>query len=206
VLGFRVTGFEWLPEAFAKSELLAKSLGVGWSVSLGAPASEEVLTRCEASLGERLAPSHRALLSLHNGASLTIILSRERSVVFDVTVNILSTADIAATTSQLKCAFFSDLPAEQQPRFYAIAEYQGCGDHCMADPARSVGDETPIVDAFNETPDEWSSSPIIANSFEDWMRKMFDSFLTQHCTLEYWMHPQETIAELVDRWHEGRSL
>ena len=198
--------FEWLSQALKESTLVADSLGVRFDAILSPPASQRELVICESKLGEPLSPSHRTFLALHNGSSLTLTLPRTKGgpPLDPYEVVILSAEDIASRSQQIKAWFLEDTPSKVTPRLYAVARYGSSGDYCLADLARHVNCEAPIIDAFHETPRSWSSSSIIANSFEQWMQKLLTQFYDRHAMFYYWMPQCETIQELVDVWRDGR--
>jgi hypothetical protein len=192
--------FEWLPGVLREASSLAASLHIEWVSSFAEPATKDDLLACEDAVSEPLSPSHRAFLQTYNGASLALKLPDAPGGVPWATygVQIFSTREIILETAEVAELF--DAEVRGRNRFLTIARYGREGDRCLADYNRVQGGEAAIVDAFHEVPDDWSSSPIIAQSFEDWLRRLLDGFVSRQEIFWYWMPGdltvEATIAEL----------
>ena len=59
--------------------------------------------------------------------------------------------------------------------------------------AKSIGGENPIIDCDHDySPSEWESA-VIANSFEEWLKKMFARGIESKSIPEYWF--EDTLSD-----------
>jgi hypothetical protein len=70
----------------------------------------------------------------------------------------------------------------------------------LADYNRVKNGEAAIIDAFHEVPQEWLFAPVIAPSFEEWLRRVIDNFVTRQEIFWYWMPGDLTIASTIEHF------
>jgi hypothetical protein len=182
--------FTQLREA-AKS--VAASLGVRWVEILAEPAPAEAFRQCEQEIGMALSPEHRRFLKITNGYTMSLIMTETFFDIPSFGVQILSCKEISEETRSDRENF------EIKQNLIVIASYSGTGDVCLA---QDVGErrEYRIVDGFNETPGRWGKheEDILAESFNEWLTKMFESVTIRHNLLTYWL--KGAIADIHDEF------
>ncbi|HTD32443.1 MAG TPA: SMI1/KNR4 family protein [Candidatus Elarobacter sp.] len=140
---------------------------------------------CEQQLGRFLPESYRAFLSLHDGGFVGLET---------VLPGMTSTSGFrifgAQQTTERTLALADDLePFELPPAaldgLIVFADY-GNSDICLFDATRPSGGEYPVLDGFHEAVGSWREL-VIAVTFEDWLRRIFDAFIEREQRLEYWL-------------------
>jgi hypothetical protein len=179
--------FEWLPSAISEAQQRAVALQIRWNADFAEPASEAELSQCEGALSRELSPQHRAFLKTSNGATLSTTLPDTPGGTpwADFGVRIYSTYQIVEETRDILDQ--AETSAIDPVPLVAVCGYDKTGDRCLADYSRISDGEPVIIDAFHETPDAWRSAEPIAQSFELWLRRMFNEFTVKGGILWYWL-------------------
>ena len=140
------------------------------------PVPEDEIESAEARLGRRFPQDHRNFLMLHDGATLGVGLYI-RSVPVQFRISILRTRDVIARTEYAR-----DKWPDSWSNKLAFAEYPEANLCAFASP-KGNGD-TPVLDIPNAIP---LAPEKIADSFTDWMERIFEAVATRGEHFTYWL-------------------
>ncbi len=178
--------FEWLDDRVRAAEAKSQTLeGIEFVCELRAAAAQADVEACEDRLQRFLPDSHRTFLTLHDGGFVGI----ERALAGMTSTSgfrIFGAHETAQTTLALaeELAPF-ELPPSALDGLIVFADY-GNSNVCLFDATRQHGGEYPVLDGFHEAVGSWRDL-VIAATFEDWLRRIFDAFVERDQSLEYWL-------------------
>lgn len=178
--------FSWLDARMRAADAKAQTLdGIEFVCELRSGADEADLRSCESALQRFLPDSYRTFLALHDGGfvGLETALAGMTST---TGIRIFSAAETAERTLALAddLAPFA-LPPGMLDGLIVFADY-GNSDICAFDATRPNGGEYPVLDGFHEAVETWREL-VIATSFEQWLRRIFDAFVERDQSPVYWL-------------------
>ena len=187
--------YEWMPESMEQSKSV-QAFSLDWGFDMGEAATQEKINECEQKLELSLPPSYRKFLLKYNGAHLFCSGRGTRSDSCfwwaDSGVVVLGTKPLLEYRH-----FVYDLLDTQEHTFSLLPiAYLGrvnTGDFCALNMAKSIEGENPVIDCDHDySPSEWEGA-VIANSFEEWLKKMFACVIESKSTPEYWF--EDTLSD-----------
>lgn len=179
--------FKWLPDQIRQIEAISKKHSLDWKFQLNPPAAPDDILLCERELGLSLPPSYHEFLLKWNGAHLfysneTILPDGDIWRHGGAKITILDTDDVPDYNQENRL----DFDEEEWNSLILFCEYGGCGDSCGLDPQQKTDLEYAVLDCFHELyPRSWRQT-IIASSFEDWMKQIFN-YVYQEKHPYFWM-------------------
>lgn len=193
-----------MSDSVDRADKVFAELSLDWSFSFGKPATEQEIEEYESATGIILPPTYRSFLQKYNGAHLFCSRSGSLSdtswwadsgiLVFGITALIEYRKSVYEFVYEL-----SDTPNCRSPLPIAYLGRIGTGDFCSLDLENSIGSDSPVLDCDHDCPpDEWTGS-IIANSFEEWLKKMFERVVEHRSPPEYWFEDtlyDDSLSEL----------
>lgn len=186
-------------EQIAAAQRKLEGLG-GVLIFSPAPATtNELLYAAEDQLGLTFAPSHRGFLERHDGCEIKIMPDRGA---YAAGIEIFGTDNIVETTLGYRRIYTNPHHAARAPfwRQLMIIGRGDSGDYVLADAETpTTNNEYPILDGFSEDPPSWRSR-VIANSFGEWIDRIFASMTSNGKAPQYWVAEDETIAEAFGKW------
>jgi hypothetical protein len=186
-------------EQIVAAQRKLESLG-GILVFCPSPATtDEWLCAAEKQLGLSFAPSHRRFLERHNGCEIKIMPDRGE---YASGIEIFDTHSIVERTLSYRRIYNKPQHVTKPPfwRKLVIIGRGDSGDYVLADAETpTTNSEYPILDGFSEDPPSWRSR-VIANSFSEWIDRIFASIISNGKAPQYWVAEDETIAEAFVKW------
>lgn len=179
--------YEDLDNLIIKAEGAVRLSGAHWSFNLSRKALPTEIAELERDIGVRLPPSYRDFLLVHNGAHFSIDV--KDSVDWSYSVSILPITKVRQATLEIRNTLMqtSSQRLQQNELIVGFAAYGDGSDRCLLNGMLRNGDnEFAVTDAFHEAPGEWTSS-VIAGSFDEWLRNMFEAVISRQSLLEYWI-------------------
>jgi hypothetical protein len=192
---------EWLDECIRKAQGTFAELRLRLTCTLGPPASREEIERGERAIGVAFSASHREFLWIANG--LVIDYRRvldlrdyaEHDEAFSRVggqLQICSVADVIQLTEWHKQ--YADKVAayheSSEDTWRHLTICCDCEDSnlIVLDPEScSTSGEYHALNADHEMPPGiWRSDLVIADSFEEWLRRCFASMIEKRETPDYW--------------------
>lgn len=138
--------------------------------------------------------SYREFLKFSNGANLFFneqprfeITQTTPGWFADSGILIQSTSDIVAFNQEQDQVYIDD-NSEKKYIAFCYLGYVGTGDFCSFDLTTYADSEYKVLDSQHDYSfEEWQAEHIIANSFEDWLIKIWDEVIHFNRRLEYWI-------------------
>lgn len=180
--------YEWMSDSIERSRKVFNELSLDWDFSFNDPATIEEIEEYESEAGIILPTSYRLFLLKHNGAHLFASSSASGTGTSPWWVNSgIFIFGIYALSEYRKFIYeLSEDPNRKSPLPIAYLGYIGTGDFCGLDMDNLIESENPVLDCNPDySPDEWKNL-VIANSFEEWLKKMFNRITVHRSLPEYW--------------------
>jgi hypothetical protein len=184
-------GFTWLPNARVDLQRVATALRLRLTWSPNPPASELEIADCERKLACELPLSFKTFLQIANGAELAYqVRLEDGNDRGGCTIILLSTVEIVSRTEEYK-GYFTAREVGGRPycRWGRLVIFADCedGNYCVFDAEASAGQEYPVCYMEGETvPDAWRQENRIADTFEEWLTRVFASMIELHKYPTYW--------------------
>jgi hypothetical protein len=182
--------YEWLEDSVKESRYVFDSFSLDWIFQFNEPASESEIEEYELQTGLSLPHSYKLFLLKHNGAHL--FCSEAANPIFSGSSSLWANSGILifemSATREYKKQIHRiyDVSEQLLPLPIAYLGRIGTGDFCSLDFGSFNGIENPVLDCNHEySPEEWKDS-VIANSFEEWLRKIFERIIRHKSLPEYW--------------------
>jgi hypothetical protein len=183
--------YEWLPKRIEQVQQILKAQNVELGFKFNSPANQDEIRQCEAELEFVLPNSYKEFLRFSNGAN--IFCSNEPR--FEITVPwladsgilIQSTSTIIPFNQEQDRVYIEDSNEKKYIAFCYLG-YIGTGDFCSFDITTYDNLEYKVLDCDHDYSfEEWQAEHIIANSFEDWLIKIFDQVIQHSSRPKYWI-------------------
>lgn len=186
--------YGWIPEKIEQSRKIFRDNGVALEFEFKPPASLDEIRRCEEDLGFTLPHSYKEFLRFSNGANLFCcnytrfeIAESTQSWFSDSGILIQSTSSLVPFNHYQDRVYVEDT-SEKQYIAFSYLGYVATGDFCSFDISTYANSEYKVLDSRNDfSVEEWQSECVIAESFDDWLIKMFDEVVQNQGRPEYWM-------------------
>lgn len=183
--------YTWLPEKVEQAQQILKARNINLGFKFNSPATQSEIQRCEEELGFILPDSYKEFLKFSNGANL-FCSDQPR---FEITLSWLADSGILIQSTSTIVAFNQDqdtvyVEGDGEKKYIAFCYlgYIGTGDFCSFDITSSVDSEYKVLDSEHDCLfEEWQAEHIIANSFKDWLIKIFDEVIQNNRRPEYWI-------------------
>lgn len=186
--------FTWFSDKVKQAQQILDSQATGLDFEFNAPATQGEIQRCEELLGFRLPNSYRSFLLFSNGANL--FHHRERR--FEITIPWMADSGVLIQGTNTIISFNHEqdrIYVEDEKKYIAFAYlgYVGTGDFCSFDVTNcgTTSSEKPeykVLDCYHDDSfEEWQKENVIADSFEQWLSKMFDEVIQNNHRPEYWI-------------------
>jgi hypothetical protein len=187
--------YNWIPAKVEQAQKKLASTGNNLNFKFNTPAEPSEIHRCEENLGFCLPASFKEFLMFSNGAN---IFCNTQSVINDSRgansswyadsgILIQNTVDLLEF-NRLQDVVYVDENCEKKYIAFAYLGYIGTGDFCSFDTATFVNAEYKVLDCDHDySYEDWHESHIIANSFDEWLVKMFDEVIQNTRRPEYWI-------------------
>jgi tetratricopeptide (TPR) repeat protein len=185
--------FEWLSDRIAQAQVVFQEFSLDWTHRFNPPATEEEITACENALGAKLPPSYREFLLLYDGVHLFCEGSPYNLEYDNPRLIIYGTANLAQENYDEKEYRFTDEEWTLLIKFCYVGSL-GSGDFCALDPQQITNSEYAVLDCMHELkPTDWRQTKI-ADSFEEWLQKVFDHVVVQKKSPEYWLEAESSLS------------
>lgn len=173
------------------AEQTAQAQGYVLRRILHEPAEDLEIAWAETQLGRPLPPSLRSFLKVHDGFELAIVDEGPGPDIIMHRIRILGAAEIVRYRNGEDEESRYRRPPIMAPsnrviyeRGIPLGNYEGGSDFLLFDPECS-GPEYPIVDAYTETDDPWST---VASNFDEFLVRILES-AAKRCDFAYWAWP-----------------
>lgn len=181
--------YEWIDRSLALSKSVFQECACDWDFNLSEPATIEEIHECERELGLSLPPSHVEFLLKYNGAHLFRANAGKRSDSYSWWANsgvlVFGTKSIL-DYSKFLSRHFEEPEYKLSPVPIAYLGRICTGDFCALDMDELIEGENPVMACDPCAPSyEWRDA-LIAASFEEWLRKMFNRIINHKSPPEYW--------------------
>jgi len=182
--------YEWLDGLVKESTDIFRELSLDWDFQFNDPASEGEVEEYELKTGIKLPISYKRFLLRCNGAHL--FHSKAASTIFSGSSSTWANSGILIFRLSSTIEYRNEIheiyetPEDVLPLPIAYLGRIGTGDFCSLG-IKEINDfEKPVLDCDHDySPEEWSNS-VIAASFEEWIKEMFDQIINYRNVPEYW--------------------
>jgi hypothetical protein len=186
--------YTWRPEKIEQTQKILKAQNTQLGFKFNSPATQDEIRRCEEELGFVLPNSYKEFLKFSNGAHLFCSdqprfenIQSTTSWWADSGILIQSTSALVPFNQEQDVVYVED-DGEKKYIAFCYLGYIGTGDFCSFDITSSVDSEYKVLDSEHDCLfEEWQAEHVIANSFEDWLIKIFDEVIQNNNRPEYWM-------------------
>jgi hypothetical protein len=168
-----------------------RSFGSELQVETRAPIESRHIALVEERLEFAFPPSYRSFLAIHDGLKLAVELPLPHGYSSQSIIEILGAEALASQTALLSDAIGDE---SDWQRLYAFASY-GDGNYCGFDAHAETAGECPVVDIFHEDPTTWRKP--IADTFDDWISRIFQAVIDQHEFFTFWLPPEDLKTMLA---------
>jgi SMI1 / KNR4 family (SUKH-1) len=183
--------YTWLPQKVEQAQQILEEQNIELGFKFNPPASQAEIQRCEAELGFILPHSYKEFLKFSNGAN--VFCSDQPR--FEITLPWLADSGILIQSTSTIVPFNQDqdrvyVEDDSEKKYIAFCYlgYIATGDFCSFDITTYANSEYKVLDCQHDYSfEEWQVEHIIANSFEDWLIKIFDEVIQNNGRPEYWM-------------------
>ncbi|MEA5504180.1 SMI1/KNR4 family protein [Halotia wernerae UHCC 0503] len=183
--------YTWLPQKVEQAQQILEKQNIELGFKFNRPASQAEIQRYEAELGFILPHSYKEFLKFSNGAN--VFCSEQPR--FEITLPWLADSGILIQSTSTIVPFNQDqdqvyVEDDSEKKYIAFCYlgYIATGDFCSFDITTYANSEYKVLDCQHDYSfEEWQAEHIIANSFEDWLIKIFDEVIQNNGRPEYWM-------------------
>ncbi|NDJ16726.1 SMI1/KNR4 family protein [Myxacorys almedinensis] len=187
--------YNWLPQKVEQAQQILNAQDIELGFKFNPPASQAEIQRCEEELGFILPDSYKKFLKFSNGANIFCSdqprfenTQTTTSWYADSGILIQSTSSIIPFNQFQDKVYVEEEDGEKKYIAFCYLGYIGTGDFCSFDLTSSVDSEYKVLDSEHDCSfEEWQAEHIIANSFEDWLLKIFDEVIQNNGHPEYWI-------------------
>ncbi|MBE9006120.1 SMI1/KNR4 family protein [Fortiea sp. LEGE XX443] len=183
--------YTWLPKKVEQAQQVLKARNVKLGFKFNSPANQGEIQRCEEELGFILPDSYKEFLKFSNGANLFCNDEPRVEITLpwfaDSGILIQSTSTIVAFNQNQDKVYVED-NGEKKYIAFCYLGYLATGDFCSFDVTTNVDSEYKVLDCQHDFSfKDWQAEHVIANSFEDWLIKIFDEVIYNNNRPEYWI-------------------
>jgi SMI1 / KNR4 family (SUKH-1) len=188
--------YTWLPEKLEQSQQILKARNINLGFKFNPPATGQEIQRCEEELGFILPNSYKEFLKFSNGAN---IFCSEHPI-FDITPTTPSWFADSGILIQSTSAIFEfnqnqdqvyvHVDDDNEKKYIAFSHlgYIGTGDFCSFDVTTYADSEYKVLDCQHDFLfEDWQAEHVIADTFEEWLIKIFDEVIQNNYRPEYWI-------------------
>jgi SMI1-KNR4 cell-wall len=183
--------YEWLPEKVEQARNQLKKHNIKLGFKFNSPANGDEISNCEDRLGLILPRSYKEFLKFSNGAHLFCSdqakYGKDFSWWTDTGILIQNTNAIIEFNQNHDRIYIDD---NEEKRFisFAYLGYILTGDFCAFDVTSYIDSECKVLDCQHDFLfEDWKEEHVIANSFEEWLIKIFDEVIQNNGRPEYWI-------------------
>jgi hypothetical protein len=176
----------WIPD---KIKQVTEITDIAGGFKFNPPANEDEIRACEEQLSLILPRSYKEFLKFSNGAH---IFCGESTIeitlpwLADSGILIQSTSTIVEFNQHLDSIYVDN--DEKKYIAFCYLGHIGTGDFCGFDVTSYLDSEYKVLDCQHDFLfEDWQEEHVIANSFEDWLIKLFNSVIQNHFRPEYWI-------------------
>ena len=186
--------FEWLLDTIDKVVLLSQQLRLPIYIDRFPPVPEPVIDAWEQVLGMPLSPSYRDFFRITNGLTIDFryVMSEGPSnfCLLGSQIWILQIEHLynAREYNKNNQDNTSENVLEHWEDMLVCAIIDGSGNEIVLDPRQASPNGEYVVCFANheDWPGNWRQGYHLADSFEGWVKAMFDAMLERHIIPEYW--------------------
>jgi hypothetical protein len=180
-----------IPEMVKKVRQIFSNEGIELGFQFNNPANHYEIQQCEENLGFILPNSYREFLKFSNGANVFC----SNIARFEITLPWMSDSGILIQSTSTIVAFnqaqdeiYIDDRIDKKYLAFAYLGYIGTGDFCSFDMTAFTNSEYKVLDCNHDYSfEDWQAESTIADSFEDWLTKMFAEVIHKNLRPEYWI-------------------
>jgi hypothetical protein len=183
----------WLPGKIEQVQQILESRNIKLGFKFNSPAIQDEIRRCEEELGFILPNSYKEFLKFSNGANIFCsdqprfeITETTPSWFADSGILIQGTGNLVAF-NQHQDQVYVEGESEKKYIAFCYLGYIGTGDFCSFDVTTYADSEYKVLDSQHDYLFEEWQEHVIANSFEDWLIKVFDQGIQNNGRPEYWI-------------------
>jgi SMI1 / KNR4 family (SUKH-1) len=181
--------YTWLPKKIEQAQAILSSKDITMGFKLNSPASLGEIQQCEDRLSLTLPKSFKEFLKFANGAHIFCGESTRGSTESwwaGTGILIQSTSSIVSFNQHVDQVYLED--GEKKYIAFCYLGYIGTGDFCGFDVTSYIDSECKVLDCYHDCSfEDWHESHVIADSFEDWLIKVFDEVIINKNRPEYWL-------------------
>jgi SMI1 / KNR4 family (SUKH-1) len=182
--------YTWLPYKIKQAQkIFKKTNNTEREFKFNPPATQDEIDACEEDLSLTLPHSFKEFLKFSNGAHIFCgesITEITLPWLTDTGILIQSTSTIVSFNNHLDQVYLED--GEKKYIAFSYLGDIGTGDFCGFDITKYFDLECKVLDCQHDYLfEDWQQEHIIANSFEDWLMKLFDSVIKNNFRPEYWL-------------------
>jgi hypothetical protein len=183
--------YTWLPQKIEQVKAILNNKKIAMDFKLNPPASQAEIQQCEDELSLTLPNSYKEFLKLTNGAHIFCSESTIESIDpwwTDTGILIQSTTTICNFNLHHDRVYLDDGSSEKKYIAFCHLGFIGTGDFCGFDVTSHENLEYKVLDCqLDYSFEDWQEEHVIADSFEDWLIKVFDEVILNHNRPEYWL-------------------
>lgn len=185
--------YTWLAGKVEQAQQILESHKIKLGFKFNSPATQEEVRRCEEELGFVLPNSYREFLKYSNGANI-FCSYQPRFEITETTPSWFADSGILIQSIENLVAFnqhqdqvYVEGDSEKKYIAFCYLGYIGTGDFCSFDITTYADSEYRVLDSQHDYLFEEWQKHVIADSFEDWLMKIFDQVVQNHGRPEYWI-------------------
>lgn len=183
--------YTWLPKKVGQAQQVLKARNVKLGFKFNSSANQAEIQRCETELGFILPDSYKEFLKFSNGANIFC----NDELRFNITLPWLADSGILIQSTNTIIAFnqnqdkvYVENNDEKKYIAFCYLGYLATGDFCSFDVTTNVDSEYKVLDCQHDFSfEDWQAEHVIANSFQDWLIKIFDEVIYNNNRPEYWI-------------------
>lgn len=181
-------------EKLEDAQKILKDRSIELGFRFNSPAKQDEIQQCEKELGFALPMSYKKFLEFSNGANI-FCSDQQRfkaaqptsSWYADSGILIQSTSSIIEFNREHDKIYIEEDGVKKYIAFCYLG-YICTGDFCSFDATNYVDSEYRVLDCDHDYSfDDWHADHVIADSFEDWLIKLFDEVIQNNRRPEYWI-------------------
>lgn len=179
----------WLSEKVEQAQQILNAQNIQLGFKFNPPATQGDIHRCEEELGLVLPNSYKEFLRVSNGAHL---FCRDQPLYnmtppwADSGLLIQSTSSIVPFNEDTDKIYVEEDGEKKYIGFCYLGQFLS-GDFCSFDVTAYANSEYKVLDSQHDYLFEEWQEYVIANSFEDWLIKVFEQVIQNNCRPEYWI-------------------
>ncbi|WP_404790771.1 SMI1/KNR4 family protein [Altericista sp. CCNU0014] len=186
--------YTWIPEKVKQAQQILKARSIKLEFKFNSPAKQDEIQRCEEDLGFILPISYKEFLKFSNGANIFCsdqprfeITQTTPTWFADSGILIQSTSSLVEFNQNQDKVYVED-DGDKKYIAFCYLGYIGTGDFCSFDITTYANSEYKVLDSQHDYSfDDWHAEHVIADSFEDWLIKLFDEVIQNNRRPEYWI-------------------